>query len=168
MPSLRYTKFGIWGMAITILMRFSILYFTALLLKRSRVDDINYVSLIFDWIQIFIFLLLLVELIIYWIISNRLLNILWVRLHVWLTFVALIVFPFLSSFIIAILGARLGLEEMTIFLKQFRQIQLYLMIGLLITANIFFISNIVKAVRPAENNTDNEPPGILDEFVKRN
>ncbi|GEM_PF-2706710 len=113
--------------------------------------------------------LLVVEIILYWLMRHHIYKRLWVKAHVILFALGFIVLPFLIHFIglstLSPDATDIEYAERIIFLAKADVVTIY---SCLIIAHIFFALTLIKSFgfKKELNNNNNEPPGLLDEFVK--
>jgi hypothetical protein len=107
-----------------------------------------------------------ITLVIYFVIRRRYINVLYSRLHVWLTFISLIIVPFL--FPVYQMRTPNGTVSDTIRIGNVIVYPFSLILSLLvfIVGIVFFILTVIKSsTSPKESNQADESTGFLNEFT---
>jgi len=109
---------------------------------------------------------LMLEMIIYWILRNRLQKRLWVHYHIWSVCLATLILPLSYALITSLFEQYNNPDATASFNKNLYQLQFYLHWLLIGIGHIFFIATIVKSFSPKkEAIADEQTPGLLDEFA---
>ena len=162
---------GFWVLVLILLFKCILIFIAYDALRRlsSNTLDITPGTLFrksFTGFSLLIFLLLMAEAFVYFVIRFRIKNKWWVRLHVWPLFVITVLMPLLGLFAVKIVVANwgpAGLRELNRYLSNIKFYSFWIIVPL---CHIFFIATIVKIFTPKkEVQNDDTPPGLLDEFV---
>ncbi len=106
---------------------------------------------------------LLLEMIFYWILRNRLQKRLWVHIHIWSVCLGLMILPLLIPRISVLVFQYNAPLSILRHISQFHFYLFWLSIGV---GHIFFIATIVKSLSKKQEMIVDEPaPGLLDEFA---
>lgn len=126
-------------------------------------------NIVFQGRTIFLLSYLFFFLLVYFFLRKRFLPVFMVKLHVWLSFCAIVVVPFLFSLTRVLLLKSKNIESVTIGKFYIHNIGFVLFVIILIFANIFFIIAISKSYRSEINiEQRNESADFLNEFTETN
>ena len=157
----------LWILGGAAVFRFYFLWITYEMLNRREYISQPYIpfkSIPVDTLFWPFFLLL--EMIIYWILRNRLQNRLWVHIHIWSVFLAMVILPLLYVLITFIFDQYNSPDAGTSFKNSLYQLRFYLYWILIGIGHTLFIATIVKSFsKKQETIADEQAPGLLDEFA---
>jgi hypothetical protein len=161
---------GFWVMFVIVVFRLILVIGTYLLLRRydGRAPES------FNWFMFLTAMIMIIETMVYWYRRYHIPNKLWVHIHTWTTFTAMVVIPGVMILVTPILMRAYYQQvppETEYFNSQgenifdkITRIRFYVFWGLTIIGHIFFIATIVKSLQIKESEPD-ESAGLLDEFV---
>jgi hypothetical protein len=121
-----------------------------------------------DWYSTILTILVVIEATIYSYFRNQELKKVWVHVHVWSLFLAMILSPLVIAMMMPALA---GLHRETEYyqdsmLYKILAVKNYVYWSLLACGHLFFIGTIVRCLQIKEPES-NDSPGLLDEFVNR-
>ena len=152
----------LWILGGVAVFKFYLLWYTYDIIRTRDyipVKSISYSTLFWPFF-------LLLEMIIYWILRNRLQNRLWVNIHIWSACFALMIFPILYAFISMLIDQYNSPKIAAPFNSALYQIHYYLYWLLIGIGHIFFIATIVKSFSKKQATiVDEQAPGLFDEFA---
>ena len=160
-----------FSVMLVILVFWVLAFLIAFLTQRSRNGS---VSVSIDVMVIITMLILAAEIVFYWDRRYKIPNKTWVHIHVWSSFLAIVVIPVIAIILMymyqrsyyANLPSETEYFRRSQFMTGFADVLQYVFWGLLAIGHIFFIATIVKSFQLKEPKTD-ESAGLLDEFVDR-
>ena len=160
-----------FSVMLVILVFWVLAFLIAFLTQMSRKGS---VSVSIDVMVIITMLILAAEIVFYWDRRYKIPNKVWVHIHVWSSFLAIVVIPIIAIILMymyqrsyyANLPSETEYFRHTQFMTGFVEVLLYVFWGLLAIGHIFFIATIVKSFQLKAPKTD-ESAGLLDEFVDR-
>jgi len=166
MVRVRRSLLGIWVLGVVVLVKILFLFLAYLSLRslqhsyrpRVKVSYISTADLIF-------LLILLAEMVVYWTLRYKIRDKRWVRWHVWSLFAFMVVYPLIFVAVLAFVITQLASRDYGQFLVQSSKLRQYLFWLIVPGSHIFFIITIVESFKPVKVPDNDEPPGLLDEFI---
>jgi hypothetical protein len=166
--------FGFWMMVVIVVFRVFLLVAITIALQRNKASGLSFT---FNLVMFVMVIVLLAETMFYWNRRYKIPNKAWVHIHIWSTFLAMVVIPIVTYFLMSILMRSYyqQLPPETEYyngnsyhdvVARYTTIQRYLFWGLLAVGHIFFIVTIVKSFQLKDEEPD-ESTGLLDEFIDR-
>jgi hypothetical protein len=157
----------LWILGVVAAFQFYILWYTYDIVRKFSHMNSEYMPVkSISLTTIFWPFFLLLEMIIYWILRDRLQNRRWVHIHIWSVCLALLIFPILYAFISMSIDQYNSPKIAATFNNELYQIRNYLYWLFIGIGHIFFIATIVKSFSKKQETIADEPaPGLLDEFA---
>jgi hypothetical protein len=122
---------------------------------------------IFSAYEITVLAIVFAEAMTYWFFRYRIINKLWVRLHVWLIFFAMLIIPLFMILFFIVAPNYLGNEDLANSKILLGNIRFYLSWGLIIISHFFFILTLVKFFSTKKEITTTEKSdNILEDFSR--
>ncbi|HYF30826.1 MAG TPA: hypothetical protein VD993_06885 [Chitinophagaceae bacterium] len=163
--SLSIYRFALWGILGVILLH--AVYYSAVIFQAPRGFRSMYINAVMAQFLIYSIILML-EMLVYWIIRRRLYRVVWVRLHIITLWAALVLIPLVYVCLYYFLGDAMSPERFSHMLAAISAFRTVVFWGGLVVGHLFFIATIVKSFSkkqaPAADATNT--PDILDEFTQ--
>jgi hypothetical protein len=153
---------GFWVLCSIVflqLLSLSVIYFFTRILTRNYAYPAKFN--IFNVYQVILIAILLLEAMIYWSLRNKIVNTQWVKAHVWLIFFGMVIIPFLTAIILAIVPQYFNARHL-----KFRiiNIRVYISWTLFALAHVFFVLTLHSFFKNKNQQSAVDSGDILEEF----